>query len=77
MDKIEIRRLKRCRDLYGKIAEILRKVHEKDNSMFDIMLSSAECNKAYLEGYVEEALKNELLEKYGDVQGVVDTMPQQ
>lgn len=74
MEQLDIKRIKRVRDLYGKIAEVLGKCGEK-NQILDTMMADARASKAYLEGYLDEVTKNEIIKKYGNVQGIVDTLP--
>ena len=75
MKPTDIKRLKKIRDFYAKLAEVFEKTDIGDDLILNNMLSEAKANKAYLEGYLDEAAKNEIIRKYGNVQGIVDTLP--
>lgn len=75
MKPTDIKRLKKIRDFYAKLAEVFEKTDIGDDQILSGMLSETKANKAYLEGYLDEAAKNEIIRKYGNVQGIVDTLP--
>lgn len=72
MKSTDIRRLKRARDLYMKIAEILERVTIDDlapantKTFIDMMTENAKADKAYLESLVYSANKFDMAIKQAE-----------
>lgn len=59
MKPTDIKRLKKIRDFYAKLAEVFEKTDIGDDQILGGMLSEAKANKAYLEGYLSVKMVKE------------------
>lgn len=65
MKSINVKRVKRVRDLYCKIAELLSKVVAEDgsevidNPEFGIMIADAKADRAYLDNYLSSVIESD------------------
>ena len=58
MKPTDIKRLKKVRDFYEKIAEVFGKTDIGDDPILNNMLYNAKANKAFLDGYLNEKMVN-------------------
>lgn len=58
MKPTDIKRLKKIRDFYAKLAEVFEKTDIGDDLILNNMLYNAKANKAFLDGYLNEKMVN-------------------